>query len=106
MAMLASKHNDVKLLEKLVDAGATLQGCDDDGNDALMWAVIHKNRGIVQYLLSKGFNPNFPPVGSVLSSALPTVGGAGSFSDSGSAKPWLPPLHVAALAGDMQVALR
>jgi hypothetical protein len=103
IGMLAAKHNDRSLMESLVAAGASLEGCDDDGNDALMWAVRHGNRGIVQFLLSNGFNPNFPPAGSTLPAALPTIGGAGSLSEPTSAKPWLPPLHVAAVAGDLQV---
>lgn len=55
---LAVEHNDIELLELLLDRGADINICDAIGNTALQAAIVKNNNFLCEYLLKKGANPN------------------------------------------------
>jgi hypothetical protein len=59
-ALLAAiKKGEIKVVEKLLRAGANPNAITEDGDTPLMLAAIYADAGCMKSLLNKGANPNF-----------------------------------------------
>lgn len=58
LILAASKAIDFNSLQKIAEAGSNVNARDDNGCDALFYAVKNLDKSLVKYLLKKGANPN------------------------------------------------
>lgn len=56
--MLAAQNGDIEAMELAIASGDTLTDTDEEGSDALMYAVYGQEPAAVDYLLEQGADPN------------------------------------------------
>lgn len=56
--MLAAQNGDIEAMELAIASGDTLTDTDEEGSDALMYAVYGQEPAAVEYLLEQGADPN------------------------------------------------
>lgn len=56
--MLAAQNGDIEAMELAIASGDTLTDTDEEGSDALMYAVYGQKPEAVHYLLNQGADPN------------------------------------------------
>jgi ankyrin repeat protein len=62
--------NDKNTLSQLLEKGADIEACDDDGNTVLMYAILHSELESAKFLIEKGANINASNIMNIPSSPL------------------------------------